>query len=303
MERDNRSSAAEQAAARWFVDLDTEAVDPAAEAGFAAWLARDRAHETAFERCEAALLLTKVLGDEARLGGAFDAAARLAAARPRARVAQARAWLARPALAWGVAALAAVVAVLAIVYRGERAADAGSIAAGPPEAADSAYTITFDLGGAEPVVLPGAVIVDARSLAVLPFVDIDAQLGTSSGESRAIAAALHDQVVRALAAIPGIYVVGSQSVAAYGDLGVVPEVMAAQLGVRGIVEARVTATDGRVRVSLRVIDAARDRLLLEDAFDRPVEELTAMRSDIVTNIAVALGGTPRATGPMAIHPQ
>jgi TolB-like protein len=43
-----------------------------------------------------------------------------------------------------------------------------------------------------------------------------------------------------------------------------------------------------VRVVLQTVDAARAGLAFEETFDRPVAELPALRTDIVTNIATTL---------------
>ena len=72
--------------------------------------------------------------------------------------------------------------------------------------------------------------------------------------------------------------------------------MAALLGVRGIVEGRVSIARGRVQVTLTLTDAARDTSL-EDDFERSVADLKSMRTDIATNIAASLAAS---AGPIVV---
>jgi TolB-like protein len=289
-DNDVKRGRAARTAAQWFVELDAGSAEPAKEAALAAWLEESPAHERELERCEAAVHLAQALAHDADVQWAFDEAARLAAAPPPREAAPPRViWYQRPALSWSIAAVAVVVAVVAAVWRVSPSPTAPMTAVAfgeglPPE-------IVIELASADPVVvLPGQIIVDARSVAVLPFVGVaDRFAETREGAAtNAIAAQLYDDVVRQLATIPGVYVVGRPSVVPYENRDIRPEEVAAQLGVRGIVAARVAIEDGRVRVLLQVIDVAGDGVLSEDAFDRPVAELIAMRTDIVTNIAVAL---------------
>jgi TolB-like protein len=286
-DNDVKRGGAARTAAQWFVELHAARADPAKEEALLAWLEESPTHERELERCEAAVHLAKELAHDPDVQWAFDEARRLAAAAPlrERRVV----WYQRPALSWSIAGLAVAVAVIAVAWREVPPETATMTIAASGEGLPS--EIVIELASADPVVvLPGHVVVDARSVAVMPFVGVgDRVAETREGAAtNAIAAQLYDDVVRQLATIPGVYVVGRPSVVPYENRDMRPEEVAAQLGVRGIVAARVATEDGRVRVLLQVIDVAGDGVLSEDAFDRPVAELIAMRTDIVTNIAVAL---------------
>jgi TolB-like protein len=305
-----RSAQTGASAAQWFVDLDAEPVDARMEAEFAEWLTRDRAHAAALARCDAAVFLTKQLGDTAKLGLAFGEASRIAADEPARRgvLAGKRAWLSRPSVAWSVAAASLAFAVIAFATRSivAPAGTAAVIVSGTAAAGSNALAVrdpeSVDIGAAQRIaVLPGPIVVDAYSVAVMPFIYVGVGEELSTERASEIASDLHDQVERQLAAIPGMYVLDRRSLVPYVNRDFVPEVMAAQLGVRGVVEARVASADGRVRVALTLTDAARDGLLVQNAFERPVAELTAMRADIVTNIAAALGDIPILDEPTAIQ--
>jgi len=285
-----RDGKIEVSASDWFVAIDARRVDAAADETFGHWLAADSEREAELARCEAALALTKQLGDTAKIASAFNEAQRLAAGEISP---VRRGWLRHPALPWSVAAASLVVAATAWLEQGRPPRSA------PPPVTAAASTGTptdsagpsIDVASAESAVaLPGPIIVDARSVAVLPFAEVSLEPGEDDGG--ALAASLYDEVVRALSAVPGVYVVDRGTVAPYAGSGMDAGQIAAQLGVRGIVEARVSMVEGRVQVTLQLTDAARAAPPTRDAFDRPFGELSAMRAEIVSNIALALAASP-----------
>jgi TolB-like protein len=304
-------------ASEWFVYLDGDASDPPTDEEFESWLAQSSAHEEALARCDAAMFLSKALEEDPELGWAYDEAARLAAGPPPTRAhvpARDRARALRsPALAWSVAGLSTIVTLVALLNQEpERAvenvadtiADTGAgeifVSARPEVPFDMAAELTT---WSPAVVLPGQVIVDARSLAVMPF-DVVAAAGkvaraADQGRARTFAAELHGAVVRQLAAIPGIYVAEPESVIPYADTDLRPVQVAAQLGVRGIVEGRVAFDDGRIRVVLRLTDAASNEVMWQSAFDGRTGALSGIDADLATDLAFALAHARDSNGRMA----
>jgi TolB-like protein len=287
---------ADDLAARWFVELAAGSLDPARERELAAWLERDAEHEAEFARCEAAVALARELQGDDELRWAFADAARLAETPPPRLMLS---WLRRPALAWGVAAIAVVVAVGVSWQRQPAPAIA-------PPAASTRSTLppelVRELGAAKPVVLSpdtANLVVDAHSVAVLPFELEPLAPGGDPAAAKSMAAALYDDMVSDLGAIPGVHVLERSIVAPYAEIDIAPEEIAMQLSVRGVVNARVASADGRVRVVLRIVDAAQAELGSEQTFDRPVTELSALRTDIVTHIATRLAVPVGAPEPAA----
>lgn len=243
--------------------------------------------------------LVRALAAEGDLRWAFDDAAELA--RPgshQRRPARGPRWFRNPAIAWTVAAVSIMAAVLPLV----RAPD--TPAASLPAAAESTPSHpalpSLPLASTDPVVeLPGHVIVDAHSVAVLPF--------TSSGGERAIAGteriatSMHDGLVDRLATIPGVYVVGREAVQPYDGSDMRLEEIAAHLGVRGIVQANITPVGNRVRVVLRLTDAATDELLFQSVYERPLERLNTMDMELASTIALALARPARPATPHTTH--
>jgi TolB-like protein len=275
-------------AARWFVELDAGPLDAAKERELKAWLERDPEHEAELARCEAAMELARELQGDDELRWAFADATRLAETPPaRFRLS----WYRRPVLAWSVAAIAVVVAVVAVGVSWQR--EPAPLVAPPAASARDTLSqeLVRELAVAKPVVLSpdtANLVVDARSVAVLPFELEPLAPGGDSAAAENIVATLYNDIVRDLAAIPGVHVFERSALASYAQSYIAPEEIALQLSVRGVVAARVTSADGRVRVVLTIVDAAQSALGSEQTFDRPVAELTALRTDIVTTIATTL---------------
>lgn len=138
------------------------------------------------------------------------------------------------------------------------------------------------------VVLPGRVFVDARSVAVMPFgVDAGAR-PQPSPPARAVASDLYAEVVERLESIPGVYVAQPVSVMPYANTDLDTGEIAAQLGVRGIIEGRVAAADGRVRITLSLTDAASDDVMWRGTIERPADAVADIGVDVVADVAAAL---------------
>jgi len=183
-------------AAEWFVAIESSAPDEVTAARFAAWLDRAADHEPALERCAAAVEIARGLADDPELRWAYDDAAAVAARRPRF------AWHTIRRFA-PLGAAAAAAALLWIAFHLRDATTPNAVAT-----SSAASIVASSVGANSTVMLPGGVVVDANSIAVLPFVD-----SSADDASRRLAAGLYDDIVASLRAVPGLYVVGGSSVA------------------------------------------------------------------------------------------
>jgi TolB-like protein len=280
-------------AADWYVALDGGARDEITEARFASWLDRAADHEPALERCEAAVEIVRRLGDDPDLRFAFRETAALArgAAALRPGVPQ-TALLRAPKLAWGVAALAAIAVLAAVILQQARAPTSASPAADTPtdRAPGSRAAQIVELAPASDhpaIVLTGSVVVDANSVAVLPFVAQAAE--QKEAVSRAdIVADLHRDLVAALRAVPGLYVIAESSVLPYAALELPASEVGAQLGARAVLGADVAFTPGEVVITARLLDAATDTVLWDARYERPLADLRAVQVEILVAVAAAL---------------
>ena len=132
--------------------------------------------------------------------------------------------------------------------------------------------------------LPSGGVVDASSVAVLPF-------GAPPEEPRAtrlIADLLSRDIGSALAAQPGLYVVGAPRAEAYLGTELDASELGEQLGVRGIVVGELAEHDGQIRIAADLLDAATDERIWHAEYERPAEELMSLAAEIGDAITAAL---------------
>lgn len=131
---------------------------------------------------------------------------------------------------------------------------------------------------------------DLRAIAVLPF---EARSEGEGSDAEFFAAGMHDDLLTQLAKIDSLTVISRTSVMQYADADKsIPEI-AAELGVKVVLEGSVQRSGTRIRVNAQLIEAATDRHLWAETYN---EELTAanvfaIQSDLAREIARALRAT------------
>ncbi len=130
-------------------------------------------------------------------------------------------------------------------------------------------------GGATPPV--------SASVAVLPFDDIGA-----SEDDRHFTDGVTEEILANLARIGELRVIARASVMRYRDVDrSVPDI-AEELGVGYVVEGSVRRDGERVRVTARLVDAGMNSQVWAESYDRRLEDIFAVQSDIATRVADAL---------------
>jgi TolB-like protein len=251
-------------AARRFVRVDSGG-GPDADDELASWLAAGPANERAMERVELAAALGRRLAADPA-SPLWEQARR--AVRPRA--------LRRPAgraLLWGSSLAAALLA--AYVLRGP----AAKTPEPEPLAMEAARRVAVEAPTTAATVLPSGAVIDASTVAVLPF----AGFGDAS-----LAVGLERDVAEALRTVPGLYVVADAAVQPYAGTDLDAAEIGGQLGARGLVDAAVELVDGRVLVSARLRESATGATLWQTQVDRPIDELREVRIAIAEQIAAAM---------------
>lgn len=149
----------------------------------------------------------------------------------------------------------------------------GPIAAPAASAAESA----------QPGIMPVRLVTPGESsLAVLPLQNVSADGETS------FARGMTDALISDLARLDSVRVVSRTSSAVYEKEGrSIPQV-ARELGVDFIVEGSVTKAEGRVRITLRLIDARRDEHLRVESYDRPLRQILTVQADVARAMARAV---------------
>jgi len=120
-----------------------------------------------------------------------------------------------------------------------------------------------------------------KSIAVLPFESLSADPNNTF-----FADAIQDEILTDLSKIADLKVISRTSVMQY-KTGVKRNLreIAAELGVAHIVEGSVQPAGNRVRVRAQLIDARSDRHLWAERYDRPLDDVFAIQTDIAKAIA------------------
>src|SRR5436190_9074807 len=120
-----------------------------------------------------------------------------------------------------------------------------------------------------------------KSIAVLPFENV------SKNEENAIfAGGMQDEILTNLAKIADLKVISRTSVMKYkSDLERNLREIAKTLGVSHVVEGTVQRAQGRIRVSVQLIDARTDTHLWAEHYDRDFADVFAIQSEIAQKIA------------------
>jgi TolB-like protein len=130
------------------------------------------------------------------------------------------------------------------------------------------------------VAVQGASDVPEKSIAVLPFENLSADPGNTF-----FADALQDEILTDLSNIADLKVISRTSVMQY-KTGVKRNLreIASELGVAHIVEGSVQPAGNRVRVRAQLIDARTDRHLWGERYDRSLDDVFAIQTDIAKAI-------------------
>src|SRR5207253_6833736 len=121
-------------------------------------------------------------------------------------------------------------------------------------------------------------------IAVLPFENLSAD-----PESAFFTDGVQDEILNDLAKIADLKVISRTSVMQY-KIGTKRNLrqIANELGVTHVVEGSAQRDANRVRISAQLIDARTNRHLWEEHYDRPLDDVFAIQSEIAKAIAAQL---------------
>ncbi|PYQ45484.1 MAG: hypothetical protein DMF77_04035 [Acidobacteria bacterium] len=122
-----------------------------------------------------------------------------------------------------------------------------------------------------------------RSLAVLPFENL-----TGDSEQDYFVDGMTDAVITDLAQVRALRVISRTSVTQYKLAKKALPRIAEELGVDAVVEGTVSRSGDRVRVTAQLIQAATDRHLWAQSYDREVRDVLGLQSEVAAAIAQAI---------------
>ena len=142
-----------------------------------------------------------------------------------------------------------------------------------------------------------ALTIPEKSVAVLPFENLSAD-----PENAFFTDGVQDEILNDLAKIADLKVISRTSVMQY-KTGVRRNLrqIANELGVAHVIEGSVQRAANRVRVSAQLIDAKSDTHLWVNTYDRPLDDVFAIQSEIAKAIATQLKAKLSPTEKAAIE--
>jgi TolB-like protein/Flp pilus assembly protein TadD len=128
--------------------------------------------------------------------------------------------------------------------------------------------------------------IDAKSIAVLPFKNL-----SDSKEDEYFSDGITEDIITQLSKIGELKVISRTSVMKYKTVEKNLREIGQELNVAAILEGSVRRAGDRVRIVGQLIDAASDRHMWADTYDRQMRDIFAIQSEVAQRIASALKAT------------
>jgi protein kinase/serine/threonine-protein kinase len=127
---------------------------------------------------------------------------------------------------------------------------------------------------------------DLPAIAALPFANL------SSGEDFAFFAdGVHEDILTNLSQLDGLLVLSRTSVLRYRDTEKPIREIADELGATAVLEGSVRRFENQVRITAQLIDAKTETHLWAERYDRTLDDVFAVQSEIALEVARALQAT------------
>ena len=123
----------------------------------------------------------------------------------------------------------------------------------------------------------------SRSIAVLPFANMSAD-----PENEYFSDGVMEEILTLLAAIEGLKVISRTSAMRYKGAKVGLRRIGEELGVATVLEGSVRRAGNRVRITAQLIDARTDEHLWAERYDRDLEDIFAIQTDVAERIVESL---------------
>src|SRR5205085_12171330 len=122
-----------------------------------------------------------------------------------------------------------------------------------------------------------------KSIAVLPFENLSDDKGAAY-----FADGIQDEILTKLASIADLKVISRTSTARYKSKPEDLTTVSQQLGVATVLEGSVQKSAGKVRVNVQLIDARADSHLWAKSYDRDINDVFTVESEVAQEIADSL---------------
>ena len=131
---------------------------------------------------------------------------------------------------------------------------------------------------------PAAPTYARTAIAVLPFENL-----STEPRHAYFAGGLQDELLTQLSKVAVLTVISRTSVKGYAGTSTPLRQIARELGVGSVVEGSVQVVGRRLRVNVRLIDAATDARLWAERYDRSLDDVFAIQSEVAQRIVAGVG--------------
>jgi len=119
-----------------------------------------------------------------------------------------------------------------------------------------------------------------NSIAVLAFEDL-----SPSGDQQYLAHGIAEELLNLLARVPSLRVVGRTSAFSFAGKDVTIPEIGDQLNVNHVLEGSVRRSEDRLRITVQLLEAGRDRHLWSKTYEQPLDDIFAVQDRIAMDVA------------------
>jgi len=129
----------------------------------------------------------------------------------------------------------------------------------------------------------GQVVLDKHRIAVLPFVNM-----SPDPNDEYFADGVTEEIISTVSGISGLEVISRTSVMHYKKTEKTVKEIGRELEVGSVLEGSFRKAGNRIRVTTQLIDVAADKHLWAQNYDRTLDDIFAVQSDVARQVAEAL---------------
>jgi TolB-like protein len=126
-------------------------------------------------------------------------------------------------------------------------------------------------------------VIDKPSIAVLPFNNL-----SGDAEQEHFSDGMTEDLITLLSTVPELFVIARNSAFAYKGKSTDVREVAADLGVRYVLEGGVRKAENRIRVTAQFVDAESGNHIWADKYDRDLDDIFAVQDEVSQGIVGAL---------------
>jgi adenylate cyclase len=130
---------------------------------------------------------------------------------------------------------------------------------------------------------------DKPSIAVLPFTNM-----SDDKDQGYFADGITEDIITDISKVSGIFVVARNSTFTYKGRAVKVGQVAEDLGVRYVLKGSVRRAGGKLRITAQLVDAVRGYHLWAERYDRDVEDVFAVQTEVTRHVVKAMAVTLKA---------